>query len=122
MSLLTRDRICACDDLKRELVDIPEWGGSVYVRVMTGVERDAVEGLYVKNKYDNYRAAVAVACACDESGKSIFQSEDVAKLGEKSGTALVRIFDAAMAINKLLSEHVETAAKNSEASHGSDSP
>jgi hypothetical protein len=40
---LTRDSILNAKDLKKELVKVPEWGGEVYVRCMTGSERDAFE-------------------------------------------------------------------------------
>jgi hypothetical protein len=118
--ILSREEILASDDLKPTLtaVEVPAWGGTLYVRMMTGAERDALEGLYVKDKYDNYRAAVAVACVCDESGKSIFQAGDVKLLGDKAAGPLGRIFDAAMEVNKFRAEDVEQAAKNSEASPG----
>ena len=43
MKLLSRDEILAASDLTKELVEVPEWGGSVYVRAMTGTERDSYE-------------------------------------------------------------------------------
>ena len=118
--VLSREEIFAADDLKPSLtaVEVPEWDGTVYVRVMTGAERDAVEGLYATNKYDNFRAKVAVACACDAEGKSVFQADDAQALGVKNGNALVRIFDAAMQVNKLREEDLKAAVKNSEASPG----
>ena len=41
---LTRDLILGMDDLSRVRVDVPEWGGHLFVRSMTGMERDAFEG------------------------------------------------------------------------------
>jgi hypothetical protein len=118
--VLSRDEILASDDLKPTLtaVEVPEWGGTLHVRMMTGAERDALEGLYVKDKYDNYRAAVAVACVCDEAGKSIFQAGDVMLLGAKAAGPLGRIFDVAMEVNKFNEQHVEASRKKSEASPG----
>jgi len=43
MGLLTRDAILEAQDLQHEEVYIPEWGGSVRVRTLTGAERDAFE-------------------------------------------------------------------------------
>jgi len=40
---LNKEQILRADDLKTEEVDVPEWGGSVRVRVLTGTERDAFE-------------------------------------------------------------------------------
>ena len=45
---LTRNEILAVDDLQTQKVDVPEWGGSVYVRGLTGSERDALEASIVK--------------------------------------------------------------------------
>ena len=38
-----RESIIAANDLKRESVEVPEWGVTVYVRTMTGEERDQYE-------------------------------------------------------------------------------
>ena len=40
---LSRDDILKAADNEPEEVDVPEWGGSVLVRGMTGRERDAFE-------------------------------------------------------------------------------
>ena len=41
--MLTKDQILKSDDLPSEEVSVPEWGGSVMVRSMTGYERDQFE-------------------------------------------------------------------------------
>ena len=41
MNILSKDAILAADDLPRETVHVPEWGGDVYVRTMSGTDRDA---------------------------------------------------------------------------------
>ncbi len=43
MGLLTKDDILGADDLATEDVEVPEWGGCVRVRALTGTERDAFE-------------------------------------------------------------------------------
>lgn len=49
MALLSRTQL---DDikLKVETFDVPEWGGSVLIREMTGTERDAYEESIFGNK------------------------------------------------------------------------
>ena len=42
-TMLTREQILGSDDLKRQTVAVPEWGGDVFVRMLTGGERDAFE-------------------------------------------------------------------------------
>ena len=41
--MLNRDAILKAQDLKREIVDVPEWGGEVYVRGFTALEKEEVE-------------------------------------------------------------------------------
>ena len=48
MKALTRDEILGADDLKTESVKVPEWGGTVLVRELTGAERDEWEASVVK--------------------------------------------------------------------------
>ena len=43
MNILSKEAILAADDLPREIVSVPEWGGQVCVRTMTGTDRDAFE-------------------------------------------------------------------------------
>ena len=38
--LSLRDRILSADDRKKEAVFVPQWGLSVFVRTLTGAERD----------------------------------------------------------------------------------
>jgi hypothetical protein len=110
---LTRDEILGKISLLVETIDIPEWGGKVHVREMSGAERDAWEALaFGDDKKGNLRATLAVACLCDETGKRLFVDEDAGSLGATSAVALQRIFDAAMRINKLRKDDYEDAAKN----------
>jgi hypothetical protein len=117
---LTRDSILNAKDLKRELVKVPEWGGEVYVRCMTGSERDnfeseayQVRGKSVDINKDNFRARLLVRVLVDEKGERIFSDQDVAALGDKSGKALDRLFSAAMRVNGLSRDDVEELTKNS---------
>jgi len=48
MTLLTRDQILQAQDIARETVSVPEWGGSVLVRGLTGQERDAYEATIMR--------------------------------------------------------------------------
>lgn len=100
-----RDDILAAEDLPRELVPTPEWEPAVpkvWVRGLTGAERDAYEqgllvsgrsGTRVKDRVDNIRAAFCVRIVVDENGERVFTDKDVAALGEKSGAVLDRIWD-----------------------------
>ena len=97
MTLLNRDAILAANDVKKELVKVPEWGGEIYISLMTGESRDAWEQSLVATKgtnLDNIRARLVAFTAVGEDGKRIFSNEDAALLGQKSANALERCVKA----------------------------
>ncbi|MFE6305039.1 hypothetical protein [Nocardiopsis sp. NPDC057823] len=101
MALLTADQILAVNDEAYEEVHVPEWGGSVRVRGITGKERDSFEASLVDkktgqtSKLSNARARLVVMTVVDEEGRRLFSIEDVAALGKKSAAALERVFKVA---------------------------
>jgi hypothetical protein len=116
--ILSRDAILAAQDLKREEVAVPEWGGSVLVRTMTGAERAAWEqSLANGGKIDvsNVRARLVAACTIDESGALLFSAADAQALGAKSGSALERVAKVAQRLNAITEEALEEARGNSSA-------
>jgi hypothetical protein len=114
--MLNRDAILKADDLPRELVNVPEWGGDVYVRTLTGTERDQFEQELVQNKSKpnlaNVRARFAVLTICDADGVRLFQAKDAEPLGKKSASALDRVFEVAQKLNGFSSDDAESLAKN----------
>jgi hypothetical protein len=121
MSILSRDDILRAADLPTEEVHVPEWGGSVLVRGMTGAERDAFESSVVELKagnkatsvnMQNIRAKLVALTVVDEKGERLFSQADVELLGNKSAAALQRIFEAAQRLSGLTQADVEELAKN----------
>lgn len=114
--MLTRDAILGADDLKREAVDVPEWGGQVLISVMTGAARDAWEqsiaGKGGRPDVSNIRARLVAACAVDESGARLFTDADAEALGSKSAAAIERCAKVAQRLNGLTAEDVEAAKGN----------
>lgn len=114
--MLNRDAILNADDLPRELVEVPEWGGNVYVRTLRGNERDNFEqsivGKKQKTSLDNVRARFAVLTICDESGKRLFSDADAKALGDKSAAALDRVFAVSQRLNGFSQEDQEDLAGN----------
>ena len=115
--MLTKDQILQADDLEKETVDVPEWGGVVIVRAMTGLDRDQFEqSIYdsnVKSKktnLDNIRARLCALTLVDESGALLFTLEDAKALGKKSAKALDRVFSVAQRLNGLSPDDVEDLA------------
>jgi hypothetical protein len=115
MSILTRDQILAKDDLKRKKVHVPQWGGDVYVRIMTAAERDSFEQKYfLSEKPDlvGIRAQLAATCIVDEQGNNLFTDADLDQLKKKSAAAVEVVFKAAESLNALSTESVEELEKN----------
>ena len=113
-TLLTKAAIMAADDLAHEDVAVPEWGGSVRVRELTAAEsakhtqsmllqRNGAVVLGADGETPLMSASGLVdsdllllsMCLVDEAGDPLFGTKDLAKLGEKSQTALSRVLDVA---------------------------
>lgn len=109
--MLTREQILQCDDLPREIIKVPEWGGEVQVRTMTGTDRDAFEASLIgkEGRLENVRARLVSLAVCDESGDRLFGDADIAALGAKSAKALDRVFAVAQRLNGIGAEQVEQA-------------
>lgn len=131
MKDLCREDVLNADDAQVTPVEVPEWGGRIYVRAMPGNERDAFElesARLRKNGEDalagmaGIRARLVARAACDSKGAKLFTLEDVARLGLKNGQALDRVFDAARALNGMGTEEVADAGKASATSAPSGEP
>lgn len=121
MTLLTREAILAAQDLGGEEVAVPEWGGTVRVRMMTGTERDQFETAVMRAKEAaageevNLRAMLAALTLCDAEGQALFSVADVAALGRKSAAALERVFSVASRLNAMTDRDVADLGKDSAA-------
>lgn len=130
--LLSRDDILQASDLPMERVEVPEWGGYVYVRTLTGAERDEYEssmlivrgsgrGAQAQVNMANARARLCALAICDTDGSRLFSTEDVRALGQKSAAALDRIYSVAMRLSGLRPEDIEELTKNSPGAPNGDS-
>lgn len=100
---------------KPQAVEVPEWGGTVYVKRLTASERDQFEQLVGENR-DNKtfsaRGALLVYVLCDEAGKRLFDWGTEGLIGELDGVAVDRVFRVAARINGMAGDAVEQAEKN----------
>lgn len=130
MSTLKRDDILKVQDIKIESVSVPEWGGDVYVKGMTGAERDQFESSIVEMhgkgntrvKLENIRAKLVALTTCDETGERLFTSKDAEALGKKSAAALQRVFEVSQRLSGLTPGDVDELAKGLEENPFADSP
>lgn len=119
MAVLTFDAIVSQQDLPKELVKVPEWGGEVYISTMTAADRDSYElsvanmqNGKMKTNMQNIRAKLVARCLVDEDGKRIFSETQVDDLGKKSAKVLDRLFDIASRINGINEADQVEIAKN----------
>lgn len=121
---LTREAILTKRPVRMQAVEIPEWGGTVHVRVLTGRERDAWEEecANAKGSLANIRARLAVRVCCDDQGNALFKPADAADLGQQDGAALARIFDVAIKINRMTKADIDELVGNSGSGPAAASP
>ena len=128
MTYLSRDAILQREDIVTEDVEVPEWGGTVRVRGMSGVERDAFEAGLIQQPASNgarrrkqepqqtnmanIRAKLASWCCVDAQGGRLFTESDAQALGGKNAAALARIFDVATRLSGITEEDVDEMAQD----------
>jgi hypothetical protein len=125
--LLSKNQILEVDDIRYEDVFVPQWDGTVRVKVMTGTERDSYEtSLYefkpgsgnkqgqLKLNRDDMRAKLLARVIVDEKNQRLFCDADIRALGAKSADALDVLFEVAQRLNGLAKGDLEKAEKNSE--------
>jgi hypothetical protein len=129
--ILNRDAILAADDLATKTVEVPEWGGEVIVKALSGTERDAFEASLTKRRpiitgpkrgeletipdLANLHSKLVARCIVDESGARVFTDGDVVELGKKSAAALARVFNAAAELSGIGEDEAQDAEGNSDA-------
>lgn len=114
--VLSKQAILDSCDTKTKQIHIAEWGGDVIISTMSGFARDRFESSVVGKaggmNTTNIRAKLVAACVVDEKGELLFTEADVIKLGNKSCTALDKIFAEAQKLNHLGADEIEELAKN----------
>lgn len=120
MALLTRDAILSAPDLLEEVVNVPEWGGSVKIIGLTASQRDMFEDSILSQKgkefkvhLTNARAKLASLCIVDEKNKRLFSENDIVALGAKSAKALDRVYGVAQRLSGISDDDIEELEKNS---------
>lgn len=111
---LTAEQILAADDMGLKRVAVPEWGGEVFIRVMSVGERDTYERKWIGKKetgIDNFRTQYLAGVLCDETGKLLFSRDQIDRLASKSGAVMGRLFDEAMKHNRMTEEDVQELGK-----------
>jgi hypothetical protein len=112
VKVLTADDILAIEDISIVPVDIPEWGGMVYVKAMTSLQRERYfemlkrtvgKGRKAREKVvlEKASALLVQMTACNAQGELMFTREQVSALSLKASKPMERICDAASKLNGL---------------------
>lgn len=111
--------ILEVDDSELRQVDVPEWKGSVYMKNMSGHERDKFETMCIKQtdgkkKVDvkNLKAMLLSLVICDATGKLLMARNDVDRLNGKNAAVINRLNKIAQEINGIGLDENEELEKN----------
>lgn len=140
MKELTKEDILNSADINIQPMDVPEWGGTIYIKSMSGKERDEFEASIktyevtptgkdkstTKVDIKGLKVILISLVVCDKEGKLLFTRADVDKLNQKSAKPLQNVFEKAQELNGLGEKAIKELTKNSEGEKnegsGSDSP
>jgi hypothetical protein len=100
MAILSKEQILAADDLPRETVAVPEWGGDVIVQVMSAAVSEAVFNA-AKGDNANFAIIMLASSLVDESGKLLFTVDDIAAMKAKNSKVLTELVKVCSRINFL---------------------
>lgn len=104
--MLTRDQILSITDKALKEIEVPEWGGSVFIRGMT------IEDMEYCQKLDEDNQSLErmiVRFVSDDQGNALFTEDDIPAMKKKSIQAFKRIVTEIKNFNSL-----DAAEKNSD--------
>lgn len=114
MAVLTKQILLGATTPPQETVKVPELGGDVIVRGMSGGERDAFEASLIEGKgrkrdvnMKNLRAKLVAYCCIDEQGARIFTDSDAEALGLVRADVLNRIYTVAQRLSGITDEDAD---------------
>lgn len=129
-NLLSKQAILQAQDVVKEQIEVPEWGGSVFVRSITAAERGQIEAAAARFKENkgkddsfarNFTVKFAAMAICDEKGDRMFADADLAQLALKNAAVISRIAEVAQRLSGFSKNDMEELEKNSEAAQPDDS-
>lgn len=116
-----KQQILSAQNLRREAVEVPEWGVTVTVQEP---DAEALEWFYYVAAKDSaasaeervtFRTRIVARCLLDEDGNKMFTPEELLKCG---GQAVMRVYRAVEKLSVVNVEAQEELEKNSETSEG----
>ncbi len=112
MGCLTAEQIKGFGTLRRECVEVPEWGegAEVYVREMGKTEfrvfhkkhyNTGKDGIPREKADVDVELALVLRCTVDDKGENVFKDSDAEWLGERGFGAIQRIAEAVLDLHGL---------------------
>ena len=111
------EEILSLDDIKKEIVSVPEWGKDITVVSMSAEERSDIEKRWGSKKNAEQHPAefkhdVLSLSVKKDNGEPWGTADQFKQLMKKNGKAIDRLFDAALKVSGYTKEAVEEIAKN----------
>jgi hypothetical protein len=114
--------LSASKNLKKELVEVPELGGSIYIRELSGKQlfqyNERIESLQKvtpeltpSSSLELVSLLVSLS-ACDEAGNLLFTEEDVKELSNNSFSVLMRLMKKALELSGINPKAIGEVADN----------
>jgi hypothetical protein len=114
--LLSKEALQKKDDLPTRTVEVPEWGGSVRLRGLSGKKRMQMRRCYDAKTGeiadDEVLAKVLVWSMVGADGKPVLTESDVPWLIEKNGVVLVRLAEAVMEMSAMTEKSAAEVKEN----------
>lgn len=130
MEFLTPQQILEQKTLVTEELAVPEWGGKVLVKMLSGRERDEFEasmmsmnkqGQPVDNR-KNARARLVQLAVVHPDGRPYFTKHDIRTLGELPAAGLQRIFNKVQEMSAISEEDMEEMVEGFDSAPAEPSP
>ncbi len=106
MSLTREEILAAREDRKPQLLEVPEWGGDVYIRVLSARDQMALSDT---GKPEETPIKVLIHSIVDEHGERILKDEDFDALAEEDFPIIMRVFGFAAKLNGFSNKELEAA-------------
>ena len=94
--------------LSKHPIEVPEWGGTVYIRELSGWERDCFDEAWFKYKVQqngsgecgvNFYSFLIAWLVVDESGKRFVSDSEIMQLAQVPAKIILRVAEQCMKIN-----------------------
>lgn len=102
--------------------EIPELGGSIWIKGMTVLERTKFERQFRTRKdepnhkkLNELRQRMLIACVCDKDGQQLLTEADIEAIGKQRADIIERLVNAAQIACGMSTDDMDLLAKNSEA-------